>query len=94
MRDLCVIGLIFVCAPWVTGIGICLWKYFSILWDKLARWFELKKVEKKMQKLIDEYYHWYTAEEVAIFEALIYDSKYKRSRLFSINDLKIWKAFI
>lgn len=36
----------------------------------------------------------YTNEEVAIFEAFIYDSKYKRSRLFNINDLKIWKAFI
>lgn len=94
MRDLCVIGLLFIIMPWVVGIGICLWRYFSIEWDKLARWFELKRNERKLQKLIDEYYHWYTAEEVAMFEALIYDSKYKRSRLFSINDLKIWKAFI
>lgn len=94
MRDLCVIGLILICAPWVTGIGICLWRYFETEWNKVARWFELKKNEKETQRLIDKYRHWYTTEEVAIFEAFIYDSKYKRSRLFSLDDIKIWKAFI
>lgn len=62
MRDLCVILLILIILPWFVGIGICLWRYFSNIWDKVAKWFELKKNQREMQKFIDEYYHWYTNE--------------------------------
>lgn len=91
---MCGIALLSLFIPWIVGICVCLWRYFGTLWDKVAKWFKLKKNEREMQKFIDEYYHWYTTEEIAILQASIYDSKYKRSQIFNINDLKIWKAFI
>ena len=94
MRDLCVILLILIISPWFVGIGICLWRYFSNIWDKVAKWTELKRNEKQVKRLIKNYGDWYTAEENAIYEASIYDSKYKRSQIFTKDDLKIWKAFI
>jgi hypothetical protein len=94
MKELCTIALLFVLAPWVTGIGICLFKFFGEKVEKLEKWFALRKEEKQMQKNLKKYVDWYEKEQVAVIKACILNSRYERSSLFGKDDLKIWKAFI
>lgn len=89
MRDLCVIGLILICAPWVTGIGICLWRYFESIWDKMARYIELTKLIHNIKRMLSN-----SDENKVTRLAFLIEAKYQRSQLFSLDDLKIWKAFI
>ncbi len=94
MREICGILLLVIIVPWFIGICVCIWRYFSKEWDKVARWFELRKDEKQKLKCLEEYKDWYGPEHKAMLKACILNDRYERKKLFSIDDLKIWKAFI
>ena len=89
MRDLCVIGLILIASPWIVGIVICLLKYFSIEWDKMARYVELTKLIWKVKRLLKQ-----SDDNKVTRLAILIHAKGERAQIFSIEDLKIWKAFI
>ena len=89
MRDLCVIGLVLIASPWVVGIVICLWKYFSVIWDKFAKYIELTKLIRKIKRLLKQ-----SDDNKAVRMAFMYEAKYQRSQIFNADDLKIWRAFI
>lgn len=89
MRDLCVIGLLLIASPWVVGIVICLWKYFSIEWDKMARYIELTKLIWKVKRLLKQ-----SDDNKVTRLAILIHAKGERAQIFSIDDLKIWRAFI
>lgn len=94
MREICIFTLLTILSPLVTGIIICLYKFFSEKCSKLQRYFLLRKKEKGMQMIIKQYSSWYDDEQIAIIKACILNNRYERANLFSLNDLKIWKAFI
>jgi len=89
MRDLCVIGLISIFAPWAAGIAICLWKYFSIMWDKFVKYIELTKLIRKIKRLMKQ-----SDDSKVVRLAFLIEAKHRRSQIFSIDDLKIWRTFI
>lgn len=89
MRDLCVIGLILIFVPWVVGIGICMWNFFSEKYDKVAKYFELTKLIKQIKRLLKQ-----SDDNKAVRLAFLIEAKHQRSQIFSIDDLKIWRAFI
>lgn len=89
MRDLCVIGLVLIVSPWIVGIVICLLKYFSIEWDKMARYVELTKLIWKVKRLLKQ-----SDDNKVTRLAILIHAKGERAQIFSIEDLKIWKAFI
>lgn len=94
MKAMCGIALLSLFIPWIIGICVCLWRYFSILWDKVIKWFELRKDEKQKLRCLEEYKDWYGIEHKAMLKACILNDRYERKNLFSKDDLKIWKAFI
>lgn len=94
MKELCVIALLFVLAPWVTGIGICLFKFFGEKMEKLEIWFALKKDERHLKKFLRSNSNEMTTDEQAMLIAAIAANRHVRSLIFNIDDSKIWKAFI
>lgn len=94
MRDLCVIGLLLIIMPWVVGIVISLLKFLSEKYNKILRWFELLKDEREKKQCLEEYRSWYTPDEKAMIYAAMLNSRYERKHILSLDDLKIWKAFI
>ena len=89
MRDLCVIGLVLIAAPWVIGICICLWKFISEKWDKAAKYIELTKLIWKVKRLLKQ-----SDDNKVVRLAFLIEAKHQRSQIFNIDDLKIWRAFI
>lgn len=94
MKELCVIALMFVLAPWVTGIGICLFKFFGEKMEKLEKWYVLKRHERRFRKCLRNYGDKMTTDEQATLIAAIAANRHVRSLIFDIDDLKIWKAFV
>ena len=54
MREICIFALLTILSPWVTGVIICLYKFFGEKCSKLQRYFLLRKKEKEMQMIIKQ----------------------------------------
>lgn len=89
MRDLCVIGLLLIASPWVVGIVICILKFLGEKYDKFVRYFELTKLIRKIKRLMKQ-----SDDSKVVRLAFLIEAKHQRSQIFSIDDLKIWRAFI
>lgn len=94
MREICIFTLLAILSPWATGIIICLYKFFYEKVEKILRYFSLRKQEKQLCEWLKNKDNWLDIDEVAILKAKMLNIRYERINLFSIDDLKIWKAFI
>lgn len=94
MEAIVIICLLAILSPLGVGVSICLWKFICEKSFKIERYFLLRKEEKQMQRNLKKYSDWYDEEQKAIMKACILNNRYERTNMFSLNDLKIWKAFI
>lgn len=94
MEIMIVFCLLAILSPISVGITMCLWRFFEEKCDKTQKYFMLRKEERQMQRSLREYSDWYNEEQIAILKACILNNRHERTNIFSLDDLKVWKAFI